>query len=263
MKRLNTAVPKSVVSDNNPKMITSLALCASHDTGEITRFVDSHEFVLVNHYFVNTDPYIQKVSKMNLYDIELYQGLPIYRIKSLDGNKVMVYDEEYNKIIEHAPTGQVVTPDYMYNIKPFVERAKGNVLVIGMGAGYFSYMAHLMDDVDTVTILDRSEEFIPIFDFPRKVNFVRVLPPNASYDCVFFPTRLSVEDYVLRCADGWVGKNVFYFKEAEIIEELVAEASNDSLYSYLATFKHNGDFRSCVKSVMQSGYVDYLRRKSK
>ena len=44
-----------------------------------------------------------------------------------------------------------------------IERARGRVLTYGLGLGYFTYMASLKEDVESVTVVERSTDVIDLF----------------------------------------------------------------------------------------------------
>lgn len=61
---------------------------------------------------------------------------------------------------------------------PYAKKAHGNVVTFGLGIGYFIYMAALNENVESITVIERSKEVIELFDqiknqFPnKKINII-------------------------------------------------------------------------------------------
>lgn len=56
-----------------------------------------------------------------------------------------------------------VEPSEISSFQPFVEEAKGNVLLIGCGLGYAAYMLSLKEEVTHITIVDLNPDILQIF----------------------------------------------------------------------------------------------------
>lgn len=57
-----------------------------------------------------------------------------------------------------------VKPSEIISMAPSIETAGGKVLVLGLGLGYFPFMASLKNDVDSVTIVERDPSAISLFN---------------------------------------------------------------------------------------------------
>lgn len=63
-----------------------------------------------------------------------------------------------------------------------IEKAHGNVVTLGLGMGYFTFMAANKEEVNSVTVLERDQEvidlfkstFLPLFPHPEKVTIIRI-----------------------------------------------------------------------------------------
>lgn len=100
-------------------------------------------------------------------------------------------------------------PSEMNTIEPYAKKAKGKVLTFGLGIGFYVYMALLNDDVESVTIVERSPEVIQLFNtvlrpqFPQNKEVV-IIHGDAfdyfnedtlnQYDSVFVDIWQSNED---------------------------------------------------------------------
>lgn len=73
-----------------------------------------------------------------------------------------------------------ITPNEIVTMQAPIENASGRVLTLGLGLGYFAYMAHLKEDVESVTIVERERTVIdlfekyllPQFDHPGKIRII-------------------------------------------------------------------------------------------
>lgn len=67
-----------------------------------------------------------------------------------------------------------ISPNEINTMAPSIKEAKGNVLVLGLGLGYYAFMVSEKDDVEKVTIIENDENIINIFNnylfkfFPHK-----------------------------------------------------------------------------------------------
>lgn len=117
---------------------------------------------------------------------------------------------EYPAVFEEGREWMTVTPNEIETMKGAVQAASGHVLTFGLGLGYFTYMASLKPDVESVTVVERDEEAIGLFtahilpQFPDagKVRVVqddafgwaREHLPGGGYDFVFTDLWHDVSD---------------------------------------------------------------------
>lgn len=82
----------------------------------------------------------------------------------------------YLEVIENGYNWMSVTPHEILTMKGAVAKAKGKVLTYGLGMGYYAFMASIKEDVDSVTIVERDENAIALFNefilpqFPQKAK---------------------------------------------------------------------------------------------
>ncbi len=58
----------------------------------------------------------------------------------------------------------LITPNEIETMKESIAHAEGNVLTSGLGLGYFAYMCSEKENVRSVTIVERDEEVISLFE---------------------------------------------------------------------------------------------------
>ena len=67
-------------------------------------------------------------------------------------------------VYENGVEWMAIKPNEIETMKKPIENAKGNVLVCGLGLGYFAYMISLKDEVASVTVVERDESVIELFE---------------------------------------------------------------------------------------------------
>ena len=124
------------------------------------------------------------------------------------------FEEEfpYPAVLQDGREWMTVTPHEIRTTLPAVNKSFGNVLTYGLGLGYFPYMAHLKDNVKSVTIVEKDERVIELFtkyilpQFPEKekitvkcadaFEFAKTETAKTFYDFVFADTWHDPSDGV-------------------------------------------------------------------
>ena len=70
---------------------------------------------------------------------------------------------QFPVIAEGDAVRWAVSPNQIVTTRPHVQAARGRVLVLGCGTGYYAYLASLKEDVESVTIVEKSPEVIELF----------------------------------------------------------------------------------------------------
>lgn len=93
-----------------------------------------------------------------------------------------VFDDAltYPCIFEGDMCWMSITPNEIITMEEDIANATGDVLTIGLGLGYYTYMVHLKDDVTSVTVVERQPEVIeifekyilPQFEHPEKIRII-------------------------------------------------------------------------------------------
>ncbi len=83
-------------------------------------------------------------------------------------------------VLENGREWMTLQPNEMVTTYPAIDAARGRVLTFGMGLGYFTYHAACKPEVESVTVVDISEDvlalfrehILPQFPHPEKVHLV-------------------------------------------------------------------------------------------
>lgn len=98
-------------------------------------------------------------------------------------------------------------PHEINTMKTPIKEAKGDVLVLGLGLGYYAYMISLKEEVKKITIIESDQRIIslfnqyliPRFKYKEKINIIKndafnYLKDNHHHDFVFTDIYHNVED---------------------------------------------------------------------
>lgn len=144
------------------------------------------------------------------YELDIYD-IPRKIIEyDVDIPRISCFTEkvEYPVIFQNSikSTWMSVSPNEINTMKQPIRNAKGKVLTLGCGMGYFAYMASLKADVESITIVEREQSVIDLFtsfilpQFKTK-DKIKVIKDDA------IEYMMSLEDglYDYCFADIWIG----------------------------------------------------------
>lgn len=119
-------------------------------------------------------------------------------------------DFHFPAVLEDGNEWMTLTPVDLDTCDEPIARAQGKVLTYGLGLGYFAYMASIKDDVESVTVVERDENVIALFEsvilpqFPNadKIKIVKAdayqyfeqVMPAEAYDYVFVDVWRDASD---------------------------------------------------------------------
>lgn len=111
---------------------------------------------------------------------------------------------------EDGRVWMTVTPNEIHTIQPAVRESCGRVLTYGLGLGYYAFHCLLRNEVENVTVVERSPEVIEVFRrhllpfFPRQdalriiqadaFDYAGHVMPREGYDTVFTDLWHDVAD---------------------------------------------------------------------
>ena len=115
---------------------------------------------------------------------------------------------EYPAIIQKSirSAWMSVSPNEIFTVQEHIDMAKGKVLTLGCGMGYFAYMASLKEEVTSITIVEREQSVIELFEsiiLPQFQNKDKIKVIKA--DAIDFMRNLEDGEYDYCFADIWIG----------------------------------------------------------
>ena len=117
-----------------------------------------------------------------------------YFTKDYDYPTISLYDQEWMSLNPHE----------IRTMEMPIQVAKGKVLTLGLGLGYFAYMAHIKEEVKEVYIVEMDLELIklfqkhllPLFPYKEKIHIIKA-------DALVYINQINDRDYDFIFADLW------------------------------------------------------------
>lgn len=113
-------------------------------------------------------------------------------------------------VLEDGNEWMTLTPVDLDTCDEAIERAHGRVVTFGLGLGYYAYMVSEKDDVESITVIEKSSDVIrlfkkhllPQFSHPEKVRIIcadafeyaEKIMPSESYNYAFVDTWRDASD---------------------------------------------------------------------
>lgn len=104
---------------------------------------------------------------------------------------------KYLMLLQNNEIWMSITPHEIHTMKPYVKKAKGNVLTFGLGLGYYAYEVSNKEEVNSVTIIEKDNKVIQLFNknilplFPHKEK-IRIIHEDAF---LYYERDMKKEDY--------------------------------------------------------------------
>ena len=143
---------------------------------------------------------------MNAYTLFPYEEEYHYGGDAILKMNLGFFDQDYS-----YPTISLCDNEWM-SLNPFeirtmqipIQLAKGRVLTLGLGLGYYAYMVHLKDEVKEVHIVEMdidlinnfNKHLLPLFPHPEKIHIHKA-------DAFYFAERIKDKDYDFIFSDLW------------------------------------------------------------
>ena len=113
-------------------------------------------------------------------------------------------------VLEGGNEWMTLTPVDVDTVEEAIFDARGRVITFGLGLGYYAFMVSEKADVESVTVVEKSEvvielfkkHLLPRFDHPEKVRIInadafeyaRDIMPSENYDYAFVDTWRDASD---------------------------------------------------------------------
>jgi hypothetical protein len=176
------------------------------------------------------------------------------------------FDHKYTfpVLAEGNMTWMTITPNEMNSMKNSINEAKGNVLTLGLGLGYWPYMVSLKPDVTHVTVIEREPDVIelfkryilPQFENGDKIEIIQTDAidymeklPDGKFDYCFadlWPTNSDISPYLLlkhTCrkfkkmkVSFWVEDSLVYYMVGHVLNRIFSVFNDDD---WLDECSHN------------------------
>lgn len=145
-----------------------------------------------------------------------YKDLPL--ISGIPELACFIEEFRYPLICQGGTVWMTVTPNEVNTMHKEIGRASGDVLTLGLGLGYYAYMVSLKGSVNSVTIIEREQSVIDLFNeyiLPQFENRHKIKIIKA--DAIQYLSELEDGLFDYCFADIWENAKNFnvYFKVKE------------------------------------------------
>lgn len=103
----------------------------------------------------------------NFESYEIFEGGFTTRNKSFFTKpNIQFFNQKvhYPALLQDDKVWMTITPAEISTMRYPIQKMKGNLVVFGLGLGYFTYMCALKDDVKSITIVELDQNIIDIFN---------------------------------------------------------------------------------------------------
>lgn len=231
------------IQNDDIKRITSLGftkeyafalLLATYDNLDIPS--NSEDNLLFNEYYLKmvkqenekkylNNPYYKNIMVKNIthknwtLKIDEYQAYEAFvrddMIKYFDGKilpQIGFFDKKFAfpAIYENDRLWMSITPNEINTMEKDINDSFGNVLTLGLGMGYFSYMVSLKENVNKVTIIEKDKNVIelfeknilPFFENKEKIEIINIDAFDFLDNCESFKYDYIFSDLWHDVSDG-------------------------------------------------------------
>ena len=173
----------------------------------------NHDFFAKNSYFsiVNPTPFKKGNYELNYISFKAYQPFSLNDIQ-VDENDYFLErsplsyftsDESYLALSYNGEVWMSITPNEINTMEPYIQSVEGNILVLGLGLGYYPFMISQKKNIKNITIVELDQNIIDIFNshllplFPHKEK-IKIIKGDAI---TYLKNNKSHYDYIF--ADLW------------------------------------------------------------
>lgn len=164
-----------------------------------------------------TNPYYQNIKFNNIVYKDWKLGYEEYKeyepfvyddLKEIDGKVIpsIGYFKEkfkYPAIYQGDRLWMSVCPNEINTMDSDIKEANGNVLVYGLGLGYYPYMVSLIKKAKSITIVEKDKNVITVFKKYIYPQFNDVYIKIINMDALEFGATISKDDYDFVYCDLW------------------------------------------------------------
>ena len=174
---------------------------------------------------------------------------------SLEGDKensrIGYFDNKFSylALTEGNNIWMSLNPNEIETMKPYINKAKGNVLVLGLGMGYVPFMMALKPEVKNITIIEKDPEIIGLFNcliLPSFKNKEKI--KIVEDDAISFVKKNNKFDFIF--ADLWHSPEdgLSLFVQLKRINKNIDCWLEESMYALL---------RRCMISLIEENTLGY------
>ena len=193
--------------EDNQEIFEKYVMSTIHEL-DINDYLNNPYYQAINNIKVKDRDYEITIDKYTPYELFAYQDMSDDDYVEI--NSLGYFKEEFSFIaLNHkGVTWMNITPNEIETMKKAVEEVSGNVLVLGLGLGYFPFMASLKDEVKEVTVIENDQNIIKLFN-----KYLKPLFPHQEKLKIIYG---DANDYLNRDGFDYVFSDIWHDTEEGI-----------------------------------------------
>lgn len=167
--------------EDNEEVFNKYVLGSIHEL-DTKKYLENPYYKAINNLHIKDGNYELVTDHYEPYELFAYQDMSSENYMEI--NSLGYFKEIFSFIaLNHkGVTWMNITPNEIETMDKAVKEAKGDVLVFGLGLGYFPFMALLKPEVKSVTIIENDKKIIELFNKHLKPHFPHQEKLNIIYD---------------------------------------------------------------------------------
>ena len=171
---------------------------------DIIKYLNNPYYQLFKDLKVKDKDYELVIDKYEPYELFAYKDMSTFKGSFIEKNSLGYFSQEYPFLALNykGVTWMSVTPNEIETMEASINQVKGDVVVFGLGLGYFAFMASLKDDVKHITIIENDKNVISLFNkhiYPKFPNKEKI--ETRCMDALDYIKEPLKEDYAF--VDLW------------------------------------------------------------
>ena len=143
---------------------------------------------------------------VNYYPYQLFAYDDIKIDGYVENSRIGYFREKFSylALTEGNNIWMSLNPNEIETMKPFINKGRGNVLVLGLGMGYVPFMLSLKNCVKSITIIEKDQNIIDLFNsfiWPKFVNKEKI--KIIKDDAINYVKKQKEATYDYIFADLW------------------------------------------------------------
>ena len=142
---------------------------------DINKYLNNEYYQLFKDTKAKENNYELVIDKYAPYELFAYKDMTTFKDSYIEKNSLGYFKDEYPFLALNyrGVTWMSVTPNEIETMEGATKEVKGNVVIFGLGLGYFAFMASNKYDVKHITIIENDKYIISLFNkyiFPKFKN---------------------------------------------------------------------------------------------
>lgn len=194
---------------------------------DINDYINNPYYKIIKFNDIKSNNWQLKYINYKPFEVFVYDDLKIINSHIIPSIGYFKEEFRYPAIFEQGRLWMSICPNEINTMKKSITNAFGNVLVYGLGLGYYPYMLQFNQNVKSITIVEKDKNAIKLFKnyiYPYFDKFVKVIEADAFE----FQKSISCKDYDYIFCDLWhdPSDGVELYKKMKLLEK------NNITYSY-------------------------------